>query len=121
MKAIDFAESHFDCEVGPPMAYFTPDGFDDRVTYVTYALRSSDTIALDSAMVRTFRALEDTGGRKLYWRNKDKIEITFDDESALHQIWTRIAVTDYANKEIRIEEMVKPEGEPSMELEDDSE
>ena len=74
MNPIDFAEVHFECRVGDQrISHYLPE-IDTCIPYVTYAVRSTDKVAVENAMVRTLRALEDAGGRRLYWRNEGKIE-----------------------------------------------
>ena len=131
LKSIEFAEKHFDCFVGPPKAYFEFGG--KRVVYVVYAaaqgLLTSDScsdVKLDNWLLsNVLKPLYDNGAKYLFWRNSDKIEISYEDGYThnLHgrsKIWTRFAALDKDMHVVTIEDMIKPEGEKCKELDYDS-
>ena len=137
MKAIEFAEKNFECIDGPQMAWFTPDGFDDRLTYVVYAAAGGSDDALNKWLIdNVLKPLLALGGKRLYWRLEYKVKeymeypATEDKETGtkaedfpdlpiyggVHRIYTRIVVLDDDNNPITIDDEIKLEGECMKEL-----
>ena len=116
---IDCAERNFMCKIGPAKAFFEFDGV--RAVYVAYAAGGSDSERLNDWMIDgVLKPLLEKGGHYLYWRLPEKIEFRHpSDDADLYRIYTRIAVLDKDFNSVLISDMVKPEGYPMRELDDE--
>jgi len=117
MKSIKRAEKLFDCEHGFRGAYFDIEGRHGpvRIVYVVYAAAGPDRDNLEDWFVNNvLLPLAAQGGKKLYWRNEEKIELKKEDGA--WRIWARIAVLDDKSNLVTVPDMVKPEGEPMRDL-----
>jgi len=112
---IDYCEEHFDCELGPPMAYFElpqRDGKDPvRVIYHVYAVRGPTYEACEKWLIEhVFEPLVEAAGEepRLYWRLEHKMSV----EPLRDQVFvrTRLAVLDREMQQVIIEEKVAREG-----------
>ena len=117
----EVAEQYFDCQHGVPMAFFEipqRDGEDIRVIYVTYAVRGPDVFDLEQWMIDNviLPLMEKTDGQgKLYWRLAECFDMSLDTDG-LYSLRTRIGVLDKDLNVVRLDEVMKHEGQPSKVL-----
>ncbi len=119
---IDFCQEHFDCETGPPRAYFElpqRDANDPvRLSYVVYAVQGPTYEACEKWLLENvFEPLEKEAcdEARLYWRLEDMIQVeTFRDHV---RVRTRLAVLDKNLNQVYIADKVVTEGRecPSVE------
>lgn len=113
----DVAEHYFDCTWGQPRAFFElPQrrGEDIRVTYVVYAVAGNDLAELEQWMIdEVLRPLDQKAGdgSRLYWRNDQCFNLTLI-EGDRYYLRTRLAVLDKDLNEVRLDDLIKREGEP---------
>lgn len=119
---IDFCEEHFDCEVGPPKAYFefpqrdNPDPV--RVIYHVYAIQGPTYEACEKWLIENvFEPLVKAAGDepRLYWRIEDKIRVEPLRDKI--KVRTRLAVLNREMQQVILADMVCREGQPCSSIE----
>lgn len=113
---IDYCEEHFDCELGPPMAFFELPQRESkeavRVIYHVYAVQGPTYEACEAWLLENvFEPLQQRAGdeARLYWRNEDKISVEPMRDRV--KVRTRLAVLKKIEQVI-LEEQVTREGMP---------
>lgn len=124
-RIIEGFESFFDCQPGPPRAFFElPQRVGDsvRVTYVVYAITGQDLSDMEqwffARVIDPLRYKAGTGSF-LYWRNSERVSVSVrsvDGAKTQYVIRTRLAVFDRDLHEIRIHDAIKPEGVTTPEI-----
>ncbi len=111
---IDYCEEHFDCELGPPMAFFElpqKDGADPvRVIYHVYAVQGPTYQDCEVWLLENvFEPLVQAAGEepRLYWRNEEKFVVEPLRDRV--KVRTRLAVLKKLEQVI-LEEQVAREG-----------
>ena len=119
---IDYCEEHFDCEVGPPKAYFElpqRDGKDPvRVTYVVYAVQGPTYDACEKWLLEhVFEPLEKEAGddKLLYWRLPEMIQVEPLRDGV--KVRTRLMVLDKNMNQVFIAEKVVSDGQACSRIE----
>lgn len=119
---IDYCEEHFDCEVGPPKAYFElpqRDGKDPvRVTYVVYAVQGPTYGACEEWLLEhVFEPLEKEAGddKLLYWRLPEMFQVEPLRDGV--KVRTRLMVLDKNMNQVFIAEKVVSDGEACSTIE----
>ncbi len=128
-RIIDAFESAFYCQPGPSVAYFDiPQRAGDeilsvRATYVVYAVTGQN---LDDTETWFFEHVINPliknalAGGYLFWRNPERVSVDVRDVAKpQYVVRTRIAVLNQALEEVRINDAIKPAGEPTPEVEND--
>ena len=112
---IDYCEEHFDCELGPPMAFFElpqREGKDPvRVIYHVYVVRGPTYEACEKWLIeKVFKPLDQRAGdeARLYWRLDYKIAVEPLRDGVM--VRTRLAILDKEMQQVFIAEMMTPEG-----------
>lgn len=113
---IDYCEEHFDCELGPPRAFFElpqREGKDPvRVIYHVYAVQGPTYADCEAWLLEhVFEPLQQRAGdeARLYWRSEDKISVEPMRDRV--KVRTRLAVLKKIDQVI-LEEQVTREGMP---------
>ncbi len=117
-----YAYDNFNCMPGPSCAYFEipqRESEDVRVTYVAYAALGSgrnkvEAWLLENVLVPLKKRAG--SGARLYWRQS--IELT-EVSPSRWRVYTRLAVLDKDLEPVVIDDMVKPEGEPCKDLDNE--
>jgi hypothetical protein len=111
---IDYCEEHFDCELGPPMAFFELPQRESkdpvRVIYHVYAVQGPTYEACEAWLLENvFEPLQQRAGDepRLYWRLEDKIQVEPLRDGV--KVRTRLAVLKKL-EQVYIAEMMTPEG-----------
>ncbi len=112
---ITFCEENFDCELGPPMAFFElpqREGKDPvRVIYHVYAVRGPTYEDCEKWLIeKVFEPLVHRAGdeARLYWRLDYKIAVEPLRDGVM--VRTRLAILDKEMQQVFIAEMMTPEG-----------
>ena len=114
---IDYCEEHFDCELGPPMAFFELPQRESkdpvRVIYHVYAVHGPTYADCEAWLLEhVFEPLQQRAGdeARLYWRNEDKISVEPMRDRV--KVRTRLAVMSREVRQVILEEQVTREGMP---------
>ena len=105
---IDYCEEHFDCELGPPMAFFELPQRESkdvvRVIYHVYAVQGPTYEDCEAWLLENvFEPLQQRAGdeARLYWRNEDKISVEPMRDGV--KVRTRLAVMSREVRQVIIE------------------
>ena len=120
-RLVELTEQHFDCRPGMPMVFFEiPQriGDDIRLVYDTYAARGDNIDELeqwfiDSVIVPLYEKTDGMG--RLWWRLAECFEVelvTWSGKPLEYHLRTRIAVTDKDLNVVRLDDVIKLEGDP---------
>ena len=109
---IDYCEEHFDCELGPPMAFFELPQRDSkdpvRVIYHVYAVQGPTYQDCEKWLIEhVFEPLVKAAGEepRLYWRIEDKIQVEPLRDGV--KVRTRLAVLKKLEQVILAEQVIR--------------
>ena len=112
---IDFCQEHFDCELGPPMAFFELPQRESkdpvRVVYHVYAVRGPTYAECEKWLIENvFEPLVESAGEepRLYWRLEYKISVEPLRDHVL--VRTRLAVLNREMQQVILADKVASEG-----------